>query len=177
MACRCRAQLAASWMGNVQHTDIALRAADPDDERRILEWRNDPWIVSLSAGQKTIDPREHRAWFASVLEDNDCLLYIVEDKSGQGMGTVRVEKADVKRALLTIYLLREFTGSGRGVSAITQATSNALDAWPGVSSVHAIIRPENLQSDSAFLKAGYAVCDAEERLEQASGFNEMRFVR
>ena len=135
-----------------------LRPATPDDTQRIFEWRNDPWIVSLSTSQRTVAFAEHRQWMQKVLEGGQHLLFVIEPESGLATGTVRVERRN-SQAVITIYLLRQFTRQGLGVHAIREACVKAFARWP-VESIHAYIRRDNQSSVSAFSKAGFALADS-----------------
>lgn len=81
------------------------------------------------------------------------LLFVIEPETGLGAGTVRVEQRN-DRAVITIYLLRPFTGQGLGVRAIREACAKAFALWP-VESIHAYIRRNNQPSLSAFSKTGF----------------------
>jgi RimJ/RimL family protein N-acetyltransferase len=134
---------------------VQLRAAIPDDARQVHAWRNDPWIVSLGSSGRTVPWEEHAAWFRKVLADERWLLWIVETGEGVGAGTVRLERDGEEHAVVTIYLLREFTGKGLGVRALEQACALGFSRWP-IQRIHALIRAGNDHSVSAFRKAGFA---------------------
>lgn len=135
-----------------------LRHAVLEDAQCIFEWRNGPWIVSLSTSQRTVTLEEHRQWMQKILGSRQHLLFVIEPEAGLGAGTVRLERHK-SRAVITIYLLREFTGRGFGVRAIQEACVKAFACWP-VESIHACIRRNNQPSLSAFSKAGFAVADS-----------------
>jgi RimJ/RimL family protein N-acetyltransferase len=161
-----------SWYGD-EAPSVVLRRATKKDQDQILAWRNDPWIVSLSAGQRFIDNQDHARWFSTILRNPSALLFIIVSEAID-VGTVRIERVDSERAAMSIYLLRHATRQGLGPQAIAQGCRLALGAWPSVRSLHAVIRADNAQSIAAFRKVGFRECPLERRLEQdASAFVEM----
>ena len=140
--------------GKAEQVLLRLRSATIDDARTVFAWRNDPWIVSLSSGRHSVTWEEHADWFRRVLADPRCLLFIIESEGGVGAGTARLERVDEERAVVTIYLLHEFTGRGLGVRALAEACARGFAQWP-ISAIHASIRRENDRSRKAFKKAGF----------------------
>jgi RimJ/RimL family protein N-acetyltransferase len=137
---------------------VHLRAATAEDVRQVFAWRNDPWIVSLSTSRRAVAWEEHARWFATMLGDPGQLLLISEDEHGVGAGTVRLARTDAAHAVVTIYLLREFTGRGLGVQMLADACARGFARWP-VDTIHAYIRTDNRPSRSAFAKAGFVQVD------------------
>ncbi len=134
---------------------LTVREANKSDAAQVFEWRNDPWIVSLSAGRKTVTWQEHSNWFNSVIASEDHLVFILEIE-GEGAGTVRLDRASASTAILNVYLLKDFTGRGFGVEAIKRATAACFDKWSDIEAVEAYVRAENNASLSAFSKAGFS---------------------
>ena len=155
---------------------VVLRRAGPNDRDKIFAWRNDPWIVSLSADQRIVDEKEHTFWFNAILHDPSRLLFIVT-QGNVDVGTLRVEKLDEQRAALTVYLMRSFTGRGLGKKAIVQGSREAFRTWRDLQSIHAIIRVENTASIAAFRKAGYVECPTAQRTQRRTGLVEMYLKR
>ncbi len=136
-------------------SDVVLRPAVAGDAGMVLAWRNDPWIVALSAERKTVEPTEHAVWFESVLDPTRHLLYIVQS-SGVPAGTVRLDRAG-EQAIVTIFLMQRFTGRGVGVAALEAACQQAAGRWPEVRTITARIRRDNHASQKAFMKAGFTL--------------------
>jgi RimJ/RimL family protein N-acetyltransferase len=132
---------------------IRLRPATLADARTVFTWRNDPWIVSLSASRATVGWEEHIAWYERVIH-GDHLLHIIESDEGAGMGCVRLDRSGAE-AVVTIYLLRPFVGKGIGVLALRQSCAEAFAHWPALRRIRALIRPDNVPSLRAFAKAGF----------------------
>lgn len=136
---------------------LGLRLAMPEDSGRVLAWRNDPWLVSLSTSRRTVTEEEHRAWFPRALERDRCLLFVA-DEAGEEMGTVRLDRApDGASAFITIYLLKAFTGRGHGKAALRSATGEAFGRWPTLAKIIAHVRDDNHPSRRAFEGAGFTI--------------------
>lgn len=133
---------------------LKLRPATIDDAQQVFDWRNQPWIVSLSSSQIRVTWEEHADWFRCVLTSSQHLLLIIEPEPGVRAGIVRIDQMDEHQGRLTIYLMREFTGRGIGVQAIVDACSRGFAQWP-ICTIHAHIRNDNYPSLSAFTKVGF----------------------
>ncbi len=132
-----------------------LRRATRQDRERTFEWRNEPWFVSQSPSGKQIDWEDHAAWFSEVLDTELHLLSIVESQDGTGMGTVRLDKTGIDRAIIAISLLRPYVGKGLGVAVLGAACAAGFAHWPWLAFLHAYIRKDNQRSLRAFAKAGF----------------------
>lgn len=135
-----------------------IRLANGADAELILAWRNDPWLVSLSTNRRTVTEEEHRAWFATVLDESRHLLFVVESPNNVPAGTVRLDRLNATDAVMTIYLLRPFTGQGFGPQALEVACVAAFERWPWLRQVVAYVRSDNQPSLKAFARAGFALC-------------------
>src|SRR5262245_18456396 len=132
-----------------------LQLAEADDARRVFAWRNDPWIVSLSTSRREVSWEEHRRWFPTVLDRSRHLLFLVSGEGGEQAGTVRVDRQG-EAAVVTIYLLRPFTGRGLGPRALRAACQEAFRRWPDLARVVAHVRSDNEPSLKAFARVGFA---------------------
>lgn len=142
---------------------VSLRPATPEDADRVFTWRNDPWIVSLSTSRSTVAWREHQAWFGQMMDRSCHLLFIVNDAEGTPSGTVRVDRTVPGEAVITIYLMRDYTGRGMGPQAIALACRAAHEMWPDLIQVMARIRADNGPSIKAFTRAGFQLAASVER--------------
>jgi RimJ/RimL family protein N-acetyltransferase len=147
--------------------EVKLRVPQQDDCDTILQWRNDPWIVSLSKSQRPVPREEHREWFFRQLTRDDSRLFIIQFGADDGdyrdAGIVRIDK-DADRhgvAVVTIYLLREFTRRGIGVQALRQAVARAFSTFPDVDILRAEIQSTNAASIKSFRRAGFGECPKE----------------
>ena len=140
---------------------VQLRLAESADLRTVFTWRNDPWLLSLSANQKRVSLEEHTTWFQKTLHSDDHLLYIIESKIGEKMGTLRFDR-DGDSAQVSIYLLRPFVGKGRGKRALTLGCRVAFAQWPTLASISATIRKDNDRSVRTFSNVGFRTIETAE---------------
>jgi SAM-dependent methyltransferase len=131
----------------------SLRLAGAEDKECVFRWRNDPFIVERSSSRKGVEWDAHSAWFDKSLESNDHLILLVET-AGAAAGLIRFECRG-NDAVITAYLMPEFTGRGLGVSAIAKACVIAFGRWPGVRAILAFVRDDNREGQSAFAKSGF----------------------
>jgi RimJ/RimL family protein N-acetyltransferase/SAM-dependent methyltransferase len=143
-------------MTTAERVEPPLRPAEGSDEQLVFQWRNDPWIVSLSTNRRRVSREEHAAWFRSVLGSPERLLFIVESGDGTPAGTVRLDRERQDAAVLTIYLIRSFTGRGLGPRAIEAACRASFQAWPLLDRIVAYIRADNQASRKAFARSGFS---------------------
>ncbi len=134
-------------------TDIELRNASLTDTEMIYEWRNNPFIVSLSSSQKTVTLAEHRAWMEAALKDETKQIFIIE-WNNTPVGQVRFEKMNTSECVISVYVLEEFTGKGLGTQAIRAGCRRIAKIWPGIS-VFAFVRNDNDRGARAFQKTGF----------------------
>jgi RimJ/RimL family protein N-acetyltransferase len=132
--------------------ELVLRPATPDDEARLLEWRNEPAVREGSFTQETVLPEEHASWFGRKLADPDVRVLIVEHE-GRPVGQVRLERSDGE-AEVHISLSGEARGGGLG-SAALELAAEAARRQLGVDLLVARIRPDNERSIRAFRAAGF----------------------
>jgi UDP-2,4-diacetamido-2,4,6-trideoxy-beta-L-altropyranose hydrolase len=55
-----------------------LRSIGPDDEARVLAWRNSPRVRERSLSDRVLSSEEHHAWFVSALDDAHSLHWVFE---------------------------------------------------------------------------------------------------
>lgn len=144
---------------------ISLRAATMEDREMVFHWRNDPFIVAHGSSHREVGWEEHRKWFDETISGGKRRMFIVLDIENP-VGQVRFDRESRNDCIISIYLLRTFTGRGWGVHAIDEACAAIFAAWD-VDRVIACVRPDNAAGRSAFLKAGFreggasATCPAE----------------
>lgn len=143
---------------------VRLRPVRTEDESLMLEWRNDPWIISLGKTQKAVDPHDHRRWFGKALLSPSHQLHVIQSRASENdnwrdIGLVRFELLSPNEAAVTIYMLRPRTGRGLGVVALGQSVVVALARWPSLMVIKAEIRSDNQNSIRAFRRAGFELTD------------------
>ncbi|WP_026661761.1 GNAT family N-acetyltransferase [Butyrivibrio proteoclasticus] len=72
---------------------MLLRRATMDDALDVLSWRNDETTRMNSFKKDVISKESHLKWFKKKIDDENCLMYILEDKNVKA-GSARVDIAD-----------------------------------------------------------------------------------
>jgi len=142
--------------------DFLLRPAESSDIQRLFEWRNDPFIVSVSTSRREVSWDDHVAWFSAVVDRSRHLLFIVSPEPSVAIGSVRLDRKGEDWALISISLIASHRGRGLGPRAIDEACQNAFDHWPTLSRVWAYVRADNHASIAAFTRARFAPAAGEE---------------
>lgn len=138
---------------------LKLRPATIGDAKLVFAWRNDPWIVARGTTGQTVSWEEHYTWFKEVVAGHNRQMFIVLYQ-GKPIGQVRFDRVDDDACEISIYLIREYTGRGLGVSALKLACEAIFDSWD-ISLILAFIRDDNASSVSAFRKAGFSPADGD----------------
>jgi RimJ/RimL family protein N-acetyltransferase len=132
---------------------ISLRPASSGDAEMVFRWRNDPFILAHGSSHREVKWEEHQKWFEETLSSSVRKMFIVLDR-GNPIGQVRFDRQKEQDCVVSVYLLREFTGRGWGVQAIDMGCAEIFEAWD-VGRVVACVRNDNPGGRSAFLKAGF----------------------
>ena len=133
---------------------MTLRPVNDSDCRLLWEWANDPLVRQQSFNSATIPWEDHVKWFAGKLEDPNCHQFIGLDAAGQPVGQVRFDLDG--EAEVSVSTAASSRGKGHGSSLLSLASAELIRCT-GVKRITAYIRPENLASQRAFAKAGYAL--------------------
>lgn len=133
---------------------IRLRLAVPSDGRPVWLWRNDSLTRRFSFNTGKVPLAGHQAWFEGKLKQANSRLYIVEDAKRHSLGQVRVEKTTRGIGYINIGLDARARGRGVGLAAIKGAARRVRRTL-GIKTLAARIKPENVGSVTAFLKAGF----------------------
>lgn len=162
--------------------NVRLRRASRDDADKVYAWRNDPWIVALSKSGRGVTVAEHLRWYEGMLSNPNQFMFIVEAEVAPAsehieIGIVRIDRSTPDAGLITIYLLRPYTGRGYGVHALRQATAAAFGWWRALKTIHAEIRSDNTASVQAFSQAGFTAVARTGSREEEGRLYEMRLTR
>jgi len=132
---------------------LRLRRASTDDGELLFHWRNDPSARRQYLNSSKVARSEHERWFARSLADSSCRIYVAEDGRGRPVGQVRVERRR-GGAEISLSVARQARDRGIGTTLLRRAAAAARRDL-GVRRVVAYVRPDNVASAIAFLKAGY----------------------
>jgi RimJ/RimL family protein N-acetyltransferase len=133
----------------------------PADAHLLWTWANDPGTREMAFSTRPIGWDEHVAWLDRVLAAPDAALAVIE-LDGQPIGHLRL--VGVPEAEVSLVLAPEARGHGLGGAVVLAATTWAARRLPGVRSVLARVRVENVASQRCFEDAGFAALDGVEPL-------------
>jgi RimJ/RimL family protein N-acetyltransferase len=132
---------------------VRVRRASPNDAGTLFRWRNDPSARRQFLNPSPVSRVDHDRWFASSLASSRCRIYLAEDTDGHPVGQFRLERRRTG-AEISVSVARTARGRGVGTLLVRRGTKAAWREL-GVRRVVAYVRPENVASAIAFLKAGY----------------------
>jgi RimJ/RimL family protein N-acetyltransferase len=151
--------------------DLSLRLAGSGDRDLLLAWANDAETRAASFHPDQIDPATHEAWFAHRLAKRDGRIWIGM-VDGRPIGQVRVDRDAQGRGEVSISVAEEERGQGfarrlllAGIAAATREL--------GVTTLVALVRPENARSLALFRGVGFR----DEAVGERNGFPCLIMVR
>jgi len=110
-----------------------LIKALPTDVDLTFRWATDPVIRAFSFSEKAIEWNEHKAWYASKMNNANCFYYLAVINE-QKIGTIRFDCFE-QRAVISYLIDRDFHGKGYG-SWILKEGLNKLMEDPDFSQLH-----------------------------------------
>jgi len=132
---------------------LTLRSADASDTQLLWEWANEPAARAVSFSRDPIPWDVHQQWMERRLADPDTRLYVGIDSADLPVGQVRFDLHD-NEATLSVTLDPTFRGRGYGPVLLSQACRKLFRETPTVL-VEAFVKPDNVPSLRAFLRAGF----------------------
>lgn len=139
----------------LQRVDIELRPATLEDSAALFAWRNHPRIRAASADSRPIAHATHEQWLTATLSNPQRCLLIGEER-GQPVGVLRFDLAG-ERATISIYLVPEQLGSGKGSALLLAAEQWLQDNRPEIKFIEGEVLRDNAPSHRLFIDCGYAL--------------------
>lgn len=133
--------------------EIDLRQIEEADMELLFSWRNLPEIIDLSASRARVNWDQHQCWFHGALNEGNPVIYIILENNNP-IGQIRFDLAGCF-ATISIYLIGENRGRGRGASLISAGIERLKIDKGGVTEIIAHIRRLNERSIRAFMAAGF----------------------
>ena len=133
---------------------ISLREVLVSDEKLLLNWSNDPQTRKWSFNSNTIIPSEHKIWFKNKLNNQNVLIWILENDN-KPAGLVRLEK-DNDKAVLNYLICPEERGKGLASPMLIMAMKKVKAYWKNIK-VLAYTLPKNIASIRSLEKAGFTL--------------------
>jgi UDP-2,4-diacetamido-2,4,6-trideoxy-beta-L-altropyranose hydrolase len=140
--------------------EMLLRPLRESDCELLFSWANDPDVRSASFHSARVESEEHRRWFAGKICDQQSVIYLGENCSGEPVGQVRFH-LDQERATLSVVVAPKFRGAGWGKELIAFSI-RTLVRERSVRYVDAFVKPENQRSISLFESASFGRAGSEQ---------------
>jgi RimJ/RimL family protein N-acetyltransferase len=150
---------------------LRLRRAGREDSALILRWRNSAGGRAASFTPGVISKRKHAAWMENKMEDPRCRLIMGVDAKGKPVAHVRLDQITPGKREISITVAPSARGRGIGTLALKATASRAKREGARVLVAH--IKPVNIGSTLAFLKAGYLFV----RIEKMRGLPAYRMEK
>ncbi len=132
--------------------DIVWRRAEAMDCDRVLIWANDPDTRAASFHSAAISAEDHQIWFDASLQRKGRHMFIA--KVGElPVAFVRLDQGEGAEATVSINMAPSVRGYGMGAVVLRSATAQAQ--MLGLTTLVALIRPDNKASVRVFEKASY----------------------
>jgi UDP-2,4-diacetamido-2,4,6-trideoxy-beta-L-altropyranose hydrolase len=135
---------------------LLLRQAVEGDCDFIYEVRNHPLVYAHCFSAQPIAWELHCAWFSHKLSASDCRILIIEDSRGKA-GVIRFD-LQARRSEISISLHPSRLGLGFGAAALELGSAWLRRKLPDITEITARIKPDNIASIKAFVRAGFAEC-------------------
>jgi len=134
-------------------TKLTFRLAADNDARLLWRWRNEPSGLKNYFSPKPVPWAVHQAWFLRKQRDPRTRIFVVSAGTTP-VGQVRVDVGDHRIGEMHIVLDKAARGRGWGGEAIAAVATRVVRAGLADALV-ARIKPDNVASVVAFLKAGF----------------------
>ena len=132
---------------------IYLREAEQADIKLLFAWANDPTVRKNSFKTDLIPYEDHRQWFERIMADDKVLLYIMMDKENP-VGQIRLNLEN-DSAEIGYSIAAEYRGKGYGHKILQLIVDEVKEHHPGIMTLIAKVKPDNLASKKLFESEGY----------------------
>lgn len=136
---------------------IKLRSATVTDCASIWGWANDLATRQASLQSDPITWEEHLVWLAAKLANPQTRYYLGLDQD-QPIGEIRFD-LDGQEAVVSVTLAPARRRQGYAATLINLGVERLM-AETAADVVYAFVKPDNVASAKAFLKAGFQECEA-----------------
>jgi len=133
---------------------LTFRKAEIQDMELYFDWANDSLVREQSYNSNKINLENHRKWFVSKLNDENCTFFLFENGKKEAVGQVRIEKKNLREAIIGISIDQHYRGKGYSKRMLQMATDSFFVINTNFL-VNAYIKECNLNSKYAFENAGF----------------------
>lgn len=135
-------------------SNLYLRKAELSDIDLYYEWANDPIVRSNSFNTEHIPYEEHVNWFNRVFQRDDVVLFVLMEDD-MAVGQIRINITDAV-AEISYSISSEFRGKGYGGIIVSLLIERIKEDLPGIKTVCARVKPNNVASLKVFEREGFA---------------------
>lgn len=155
--------------------DLRFRPVRADESQLIFEWANDPATRAASFTADPISWETHSQWMAGKLASPTTCFLIAEDAAHEPLGQIRFEIRDAE-AVISVSLAPRHRGRGWASALVLGSCRWLFDHKP-VETVIALVKPDNLPSCRAFLRADFEAGEPTKIGRQAAASFHLRRAR
>jgi RimJ/RimL family protein N-acetyltransferase len=136
--------------------DLTLSKATEKDLRITFAWASDPQIRQHSFNNKTISFLEHKQWYSTKLNNQNCYYYLL-NYGCQKAGSIRVDiNPETKEGVISYLIDPTFQGQGFGIKILELLEPKILsDTKLKELSLKGLVMPQNIASLKIFSKLNY----------------------
>lgn len=151
-------------MEAIKQTAYRLRALEPKDAPRMLEWMRDETATQyLRIGGKDVTENDVESFIAHANDADDTVHRAVVDEADTYLGTISLKNISKRRgdAEYAIAMHPDAWGTGAAKSATEQILSYAFDTL-GLDRVYLNVRVENTRANRFYKKMGFRLWETTE---------------
>ena len=135
---------------------LSLRLANERDVDNTYEWATNDDVRKYSFSKNVIQFDEHIKWFKKMLNDTNCVYFLMENVNDEIVGSIRFNISG-NRALLSFLIDPKYFGKGYGNELLTLGINRLRECKPDVEHVIGEVMHENIASNKLFNKQGFTV--------------------
>ena len=140
-------------MSGIKAARFRWAPATQEDGRLLWSWRNDSLARRNSLDSAKIPWTRHRRWLRKKLADRRCVILIAKDGKRGPLGQLRLDLAGRRAAAVSIAVGKRFRGQGLAAEMLRRIPADL--AGRPLDRCIAYIKPDNIASVVAFVKAGF----------------------
>lgn len=141
-----------------------LRYATKEDLDITYCWAKDPKIRKYSFNQNEIEREEHVEWFSQKLKDKDCFYFIMEDVTGEPLGSIRIDLKE-NEGLISYLIDSNCFGKGLGTEILRLLEQKIKEDSLPVYLLNGYVYKDNIASIKIFQKLGYNYIDEKDQFK------------
>lgn len=133
---------------------IKIRKAIKEDISIVFDLSNDDDVRLNSIKQERIEWDDHVTWYNDIINNYDCMFYVVFDNDNKFIGQVRFNKIS-KDVIISISLHRDFRGKGLSSFLLKESCRMYFIENKSEHIINAYIKKNNVSSIKSFEKSGF----------------------